>query len=57
MSKRTSKIRQLDFRRSDFTYGNENDQNVENQTHQLPMAYYLWLPSLWGVRLGSIRLG
>ena len=42
---------------SDFTYGVKKDQNVENQKHQLPMAYYLWLPRPVGVRLGSIRLG
>jgi hypothetical protein len=34
----------LDFRCSDFTYGVKKDQNVENKKHQLPMAYYLWLP-------------
>ncbi len=33
-----------DFRRCDFTYGVKKDQNVKNKKHQLPMAYYLWLP-------------
>ena len=33
-----------DFRWSDFTYGVKKDQNVKNKKHQLPMAYYLWLP-------------
>jgi hypothetical protein len=33
-----------DFRCSDFTYGVKKDQNVKNKKHQLPMAYYLWLP-------------
>ncbi len=32
-----------DFQFSDFTYGIKKDQNVENQKHQLPMAYYLWI--------------
>ncbi len=36
----------------------KSDQNVENRKYQLPMAYYLWIPrGLWGVRLGSVRLG
>ncbi len=33
-----------DFRRCDFTYDVKKDQNVENKNHQLPRAYYLWLP-------------
>jgi hypothetical protein len=35
---------EIDFWCSDFTYGVKKDQNVENKKHQLPMAYYLWLP-------------
>ena len=27
----------------------KSDQNVENKKHQLPMAYYLWLPRPVGV--------
>ncbi len=47
----------LDFRRSDFTYGFKTDQNVENWN-----INYLWritygYQGLWGVGLGSIRLG
>ena len=47
----------LDFRRSDFTYGFKTDQNVENRN-----INYLWritygYQGLWGVGLGSIRLG
>jgi hypothetical protein len=46
-----------DFRCSDFTYGVKKDHNVENQNID-----YLWritygYQGLWGVRLGSIRLG
>jgi hypothetical protein len=46
-----------DFRCSDFTYGVKKDHNVENQN-----INYLWritygYQGLWGVRLGSIRLG
>ena len=46
-----------DFRRCDFTYGVKKDQNVENKN-----INYLWritygYQGLWGVRLGSIRLG
>jgi hypothetical protein len=37
-----------DFRCSDFTYGVKKGQNVENKKHQLPMAYYLWLPRPMG---------
>ena len=43
------KNQKLDFRRSDFTYGFKTDQNVENKKHQLPLAYYLWLPRPVGV--------
>jgi hypothetical protein len=32
------------FRCSDITYGFREDQNVENQKDQLPMAYYLCVP-------------
>ena len=46
-----------DFRCSDFTYGVKKDHNVKNQN-----INYLWritygYQGLWGVRLGSIRLG
>ena len=46
-----------DFRRCDFTYGVKKDQNVKNKN-----INYLWritygYQGLWGVRLGSIRLG
>jgi hypothetical protein len=37
-----------DFQCSDFTYGIKKDHNVKNQKYiikQLPIAYYLWLPS------------
>ena len=51
------KNQKLDFRRSDFTYGFKTDQNVENL-----YINYLWritygYQGLWGVGLGSIRLG
>jgi hypothetical protein len=51
------KNQKLDFRRSDFTYGFKTDQNVENLC-----INYLWhitygYQGLWGVGLGSIRLG
>ena len=51
------KNQKLDFQRSDFTYGFKTDQNVENL-----YINYLWritygYQGLWGVGLGSIRLG
>ena len=51
------KNQKLDFWRSDFTYGFKTDQNVENL-----YINYLWritygYQGLWGVGLGSIRLG
>ena len=51
------KNKKLDFRRSDFTYGFKTDQNVKNL-----FINYLWritygYQGLWGVGLGSIRLG
>jgi hypothetical protein len=55
-SKITSQVKN-DFQRSDFTYGVKKDQNVKNKK-----INYLWrityvYQGLWGVRLGSIRLG
>ena len=51
------KNQKLDFRRSDFTYGFKTDQNVENiyinYLWRIPYGYQ----GLWGVGLGSIRLG
>jgi hypothetical protein len=51
------KNQKLDFQRSDFTYGFKTDPNVENL-----YINYLWritygYQGLWGVGLGSIRLG
>ncbi len=55
--KNSIKNQKLDFRRSDLTYGFKTDQNVENL-----YINYLWritygYQELWGVGLGSIRLG
>jgi len=35
----------------------KSDQNVKNQKYQLPMRITYGYQSLWGVRLGSVRLG
>jgi hypothetical protein len=53
---RTSKVKNY-FQFSDFTYGVKKDQNVENKKiNYLRRITYVY-QGLWGVSLGSIRLG
>ncbi len=41
---------------SDFTYGIRKDQNIK-KINYLWRITYVYYQALWGVRLGSIRLG
>ena len=42
--KELRKLRRRSERRKCPSIFHKSDQNVENKKHQLPMAYYLWLP-------------
>ena len=47
--KELRKLRRQSERRKCPSIFHKSDQNVENKKHQLPMAYYLWLPRPVGV--------
>ncbi len=42
--KELRKLRRRSERRKCPSIFHKSDQNVKNKKHQLPMAYYLWLP-------------